>query len=69
MGLKKLLVLSVFVVCFIRIMTFIGVTAMDVANVRAHYSPNPLYPLYQYSYQYADEYDTDTDTDTFCMRA
>lgn len=43
LGLKKLLVLSVFVVCAIRIMTFVGVTCMDVANVRAHYSPSPAW--------------------------
>jgi hypothetical protein len=41
LGLKKLLVLSVFMVCAIRIMTFVGVTCMDIANVRAHYSPSP----------------------------
>lgn len=41
LGLKKLLVLSVLIVCAIRIMTFVGVTCMDVANVRAHYSPSP----------------------------
>lgn len=28
-------------VCVIRIMSFVGVTAMDIANVRAHYSPKP----------------------------
>jgi len=55
MGLKKLLALSVFVVCFIRIMTFIGVTAMDVANVRAHYSPNPL-DYYYYHGAYSSSY-------------
>ena len=32
---------------------------MDVANVRAHYSPNPLYPLlYQYEDEDEDAYDT-----------
>ena len=40
-GLKKLLVLSVSVISALRIMTFFGVTCMDVANVRAHYSPSP----------------------------
>ncbi|GFH50203.1 hypothetical protein CTEN210_06679 [Chaetoceros tenuissimus] len=40
-GLKKLLVLSVSVISALRIMTFLGVTCMDVANVRAHYSPSP----------------------------
>ncbi len=40
-GLKKLLVLSILLVCVIRIMTFFGVTCMDIANVRAHYSPSP----------------------------
>lgn len=38
---KKLLVLSVGLVCAIRIMSFIGVAAMDIANVRAHYSLKP----------------------------
>lgn len=41
LGLKKLLVISIILTCAIRIMTFVGVTAMDIANVRAHYSPNP----------------------------
>ena len=39
--LKKLLVLSAGTVCFLRIMSFVGVIAMDIANVRAHYSLNP----------------------------
>jgi len=38
--LKKLLVLSAGTVCFLRIMSFVGVIAMDLANVRAHYSLN-----------------------------
>jgi len=38
---KKLLILSILLVCVIRIMSFVGVTAMDIANVRAHYSPSP----------------------------
>ena len=38
--LKKLLVLSAGTVCFLRIMSFVGVIAMDIANVRAHYSLN-----------------------------
>jgi hypothetical protein len=42
--LKKLLVLSAGTVCFLRIMSFVGVIAMDVANVRAHYSLNPASP-------------------------
>lgn len=42
--LKKLLVLSAGTVCFLRIMSFVGVIAMDVANVRAHYSLNPAPP-------------------------
>lgn len=41
LGLKKLLVLSVLLICVVRIMSFVGVTAMDIANVRAHYSPRP----------------------------
>jgi hypothetical protein len=41
LSLKKLLVFSVLLVCVIRIMTFGGVTAMDIANVRAHYKPIP----------------------------
>lgn len=41
LGMKKLLVVSIILLCLVRIMTFIGVTAMDIANVRAHYSPNP----------------------------
>jgi hypothetical protein len=43
LGLKKLLVVSIILICIVRIMTFVGVTAMDIANVRAHYSPNPSY--------------------------
>ncbi|KAL7540053.1 hypothetical protein ACHAWF_006574 [Thalassiosira exigua] len=39
--LKKLLVLSAGTACFLRIMSFVGVIAMDIANVRAHYSLNP----------------------------
>ena len=39
--LKKLLVLSAATVCFLRVMSFIGVIAMDLANVRAHYSLKP----------------------------
>eukprot|EP00978_Attheya_sp_CCMP212_P038877 scaffold197021_cov68-Attheya_sp.AAC.6 len=41
MGTKKLLVLSVALVCLVRIMTFIGVAAMNMANVRAHYTLKP----------------------------
>mmetsp|Transcript_2192 Transcript_2192/g.4789 ORF Transcript_2192/g.4789 Transcript_2192/m.4789 type:complete len:354 (+) Transcript_2192:93-1154(+) len=39
--LKKLLILSAATVCFLRVMSFIGVIAMDLANVRAHYSLKP----------------------------
>mmetsp|Transcript_16683 Transcript_16683/g.31430 ORF Transcript_16683/g.31430 Transcript_16683/m.31430 type:complete len:372 (+) Transcript_16683:2530-3645(+) len=42
--LKKLLVLSAGTACFLRIMSFVGVIAMDIANVRAHYSLNPANP-------------------------
>lgn len=45
--LKKLLVLSAGTVCFLRIMSFVGVIAMDIANVRAHYSLNPASPSSQ----------------------
>ena len=38
---KKLLILSVALVSVVRIMTFWGVAAMNVANVRAHYSLQP----------------------------
>jgi len=41
MGTKKLLVLSVGLVCAVRIMTILGVVAMNIANVRAHYSLQP----------------------------
>jgi hypothetical protein len=41
---KKLLVLSAGTVCFLRIMSIVGVVAMNVANVRAHYSLNPASP-------------------------
>ncbi|KAL3808073.1 hypothetical protein ACHAXA_006626 [Cyclostephanos tholiformis] len=41
---KKLLVLSAGTVCFLRIMSIVGVVAMDIANVRAHYSLNPASP-------------------------
>jgi hypothetical protein len=60
MGLKKLLVLSVLVVCFIRIMTFIGLTVMDVANVRAHYSPSPVN---YHTYYYGNTLDGNADID------
>jgi len=40
LGLKKLLVLSVILVCVIRSMTFIGLVLMDVADVKAHYLPS-----------------------------
>mmetsp|Transcript_19949 Transcript_19949/g.42809 ORF Transcript_19949/g.42809 Transcript_19949/m.42809 type:complete len:374 (-) Transcript_19949:698-1819(-) len=40
--LKKLLVLSAGTACFLRIMSFVGVIAMDIANVRAHYSLKPV---------------------------
>ena len=39
---KKLLVLSSGTACFLRIMSFVGVVAMDIANVRAHYSLKPI---------------------------
>jgi len=42
LGPKRLLVWSVMLVCAIRIMTFIGVAAMDISNVRAHYSLRPV---------------------------
>lgn len=42
LGPKRLLVWSVVLVCAIRIMTFIGVAAMDISNVRAHYSLRPV---------------------------
>jgi len=35
---KKLLLLSVGLVCAIRIMSFVGIAALNIANVRAHYS-------------------------------
>lgn len=40
--LKKLLVLSAGTACFLRIMSFVGVVAMDIANVRAHYTLKPV---------------------------
>ncbi|KAL3796967.1 hypothetical protein HJC23_000720 [Cyclotella cryptica] len=39
---KKLLILSAATACFLRIMSFVGVIAMDIANVRAHYSLKPV---------------------------
>jgi hypothetical protein len=39
---KKLLILSAATACFLRIMSFVGVIAMDIANVRAHYSLAPV---------------------------
>lgn len=39
---KKLLILSIALVCIVRIMTILGVTAMNIANVRAHYSLQPI---------------------------
>lgn len=41
MSTKKLLVCSVGLICLVRIMTILGVAAMNVANVRAHYSLQP----------------------------
>jgi len=38
---KKLLILSVLLVSVLRIMTILGVAAMNVANIRAHYSLQP----------------------------
>jgi hypothetical protein len=38
---KKLLILSVLLVSVLRIMTILGVAAMNIANVRAHYSLQP----------------------------
>jgi len=40
-GTKKLLVLSVGLVCIVRVMSFIGVGAMDLANIKANYALNP----------------------------
>ena len=42
LSIKKLLVLSISVVCAVRIMTILGVAAMNMANVRAHYSLQPI---------------------------
>ena len=39
---KKLLIMSAATACFLRIMSFVGVIAMDIANVRAHYSLAPV---------------------------
>lgn len=41
---KKLLLMSVAVVCAVRIMTILGVAGMNIANVRAHYSLQPIHP-------------------------
>jgi len=41
MSTKKLLILSVALVSVVRIMTILGVAAMNVANVRAHYKLSP----------------------------
>lgn len=41
MSTKMLLVLSVGLVCLVRIMTLVLVAAMNIANVRAHYSLQP----------------------------
>ncbi len=38
---KKLLVLSAATASFLRIMSFVGVIAMDIANVRTHYTLKP----------------------------
>lgn len=38
---QKLLILSVLLVSVLRIMTILGVAAMNMANVRAHYSLQP----------------------------
>ena len=38
---KKLLILSIALVCVVRIMTILGVATMNIANVRAHYSLQP----------------------------
>lgn len=39
---KTLLLMSVAVVCAVRIMTILGVASMNIANVRAHYSLQPI---------------------------
>ena len=39
---KSLLLMSVAVVCAVRIMTILGVAGMNFANVRAHYSLQPI---------------------------
>ncbi|KAI2499624.1 hypothetical protein MHU86_14859 [Fragilaria crotonensis] len=39
---KSLLLMSVAVVCAVRIMTILGVASMNIANVRAHYSLQPI---------------------------
>ena len=41
MSTKKLLILSTALVSIVRVMTILGVAAMNVANVRAHYSLLP----------------------------
>ena len=41
MSTRMLLVLSVALVCAVRVMTILGVAAMNNANVRAHYSLQP----------------------------
>jgi hypothetical protein len=46
---KKLLLLSVATVCAVRIMTILGVAAMNIANVRAHYSLQPIIPYHHHS--------------------
>ena len=41
-GPKRLLILSVGVVCTVRISSFLGVISMDISNVGAHYSLRPI---------------------------
>ena len=41
-NLKKLLVLSVGLVCIIRIMSFFGVAAMNLANISTEYTIKPV---------------------------
>jgi Protein of unknown function (DUF1084) len=54
---KSLLLMSVAVVCAVRIMTILGVASMNIANVRAHYSLQPIDRQHTATYGNSTVYD------------
>lgn len=58
---KKLLLMSVAVVCAVRIMTILGVAGMNIANVRAHYSLQPINSNHHHDEHNEHEHEHDND--------